>query len=71
MNRTVLSKSQKKIARQIIEKGLQQEFANGIKELDTTILKWKAKTLPNRETWYELYDKLTKHDKHIARRYEI
>lgn len=30
----VLTKSQKRIARQIIEKGLQKEFENGIRKLD-------------------------------------
>ena len=70
MNGPVLTKSQKRIARQIIEKGLQQDFVSGIKELDTVISNWKAKSLPNRETWYDLYEKLTKHDEHIARRYD-
>ena len=70
MKGTGFTKSQKKIARTIIEKGLQKEFADGIIKLENTILKWKAKSLSDRETWYELYEKLTKHDKHIARRYD-
>jgi hypothetical protein len=34
-------KSQKKIARQIIETGLQREYQNGIKKVDAVIEKWK------------------------------
>jgi len=70
MNGSEFTKSQKKIARQLIEKGLLKEFADGIKKLDNIISLWKAKTLSERETWYELYEKLKKHDKHIARRYD-
>ena len=70
MKGTGFTKSQKKIAQIIIEKGLQKEFADGIVKLENTISKWKAKTFSNREAWYELYEKLTKHDKHIARRYD-
>ena len=70
MNGTDLSKSQKKIARQIIEKGLQKEFMDGIIELDNIITKWKINELDNRNAYHELYDSLTKHDKHIAGRYD-
>ena len=65
-----LSKSQKKIARRIIEKGLQKEYVAGIKIIDDVISKWKTNALSNRETWLQLYDKLNKHDKHISRRYD-
>ena len=70
MNGIKLTKSQKKIARQVIEKGLQKEYVDGIVLLDNIISKWKAKALSNRETWFELYEKLTKHDKHISNSYD-
>jgi len=37
-----LPKSQKKIARQIIEKGLQREYQNGIEKAEAVIEKWKS-----------------------------
>ena len=70
MNRPELTKSQKKIARQIIEKGLQKEYVDGIIELDNIISKWKIKKLANRDAWFELYDNLTKHDDHLSNRYD-
>ncbi len=65
-----LSKSQKKIAREVIAKGLQKEFADGILKLDEVIADWKDKKLSNRDAWYELYDRVRSHDKHIGRRYD-
>lgn len=65
-----LPKSQKKIARQIIETGLQREYEKGIKKLDQIISVWKNKDLNNRDAYLEIYDSLTKHDKQIERRYD-
>lgn len=69
MNALQLSKSQKKIARQIIETGLQREYEAGIKKLDKIISGWKRKETNNRDAYMKLYKSLTNHDKHIARRY--
>jgi len=65
-----LPKSQKKIAREIIEKGLQREYQNGIEKADAVIEKWKSEKLDNREAYISIYKKLTSHDKHLARRYD-
>lgn len=65
-----LPKSQKKIARQIIEMGLQREYQNGIKKADAVIEKWKSGKLDNRDAYISIYKKLTSHDKHLARRYD-
>ncbi len=65
-----LPKSQKKIAREIIEKGLQREYQNGIKKVDAVIEKWKSGKLENRDAYISIYKKLTSHDKHLARRYD-
>jgi len=70
MNGLNLSKSQKKIARQIIEKGLQKEFKAGIIKLDKIISNWKKGHLNNRDAYHKIYDKLINHDKHIGRRYD-
>jgi len=69
MNGTELTKSQKKIARQVIEKGLQKEYVDGIIKLDNIISRWKANIHSNRDAWFELCKSLTKHDDHIADRY--
>ena len=44
MNNFNISKSQKKIARQVIEYGLQKEFKNGIEKLEKIITEWRKKT---------------------------
>ena len=69
MNAPELTKSQKKIARRIIEMGLQREYEAGIKKLDTIISGWKREEIDNRNAYMKLYRSLTSHDKHIARRY--
>jgi hypothetical protein len=65
-----LPKLQKKVAREIIEKGLQREYQNGIEKVDAVIKKWKSGKLDNREAYLSMYKKLTSHDKHLARRYD-
>ncbi|MBI4648397.1 MAG: hypothetical protein HY738_17895 [Bacteroidia bacterium] len=65
-----LSKKDKKIARQIIEKGLQNEFANGLYDFDTVLHDWKNSTIDNRTAYHTLYKKIITFDKHIARRYD-
>ena len=70
MNRLELTKPEKKIARQIIEKGLQKEYVDGILKLDNIISRWKVNQLNNRDAWMELYESLTKQDKHISGRYD-
>ena len=44
-----LTKSEKKLARELIEKGLQQKFEKAIRDLDTIIAGWKNKTTDNRD----------------------
>jgi len=65
-----LSKKDKKIAREIIEKGLQTEYAKGLNSFDGILQHWKNKTIENREAYQKLYDQVRKYDKHIARRYD-
>lgn len=63
-----LSKKDKKTAREIIEAGLQKEFAKGLFDADTILTEWKNKAIDNREAYYSLYKQITGFDKHIARR---
>lgn len=64
-----LPKSQKKIARRIIETGLQREYQNGIEKVDAVIEKWKSGKLDNQKAYLSIYRKLIAHDKHIGHRY--
>ena len=65
-----LSKSDKKAARIIIEKGLSQEFVNGLKEFSKILKNWEEKKSDNRETYHTLYKSIRDFDKHIARLYD-
>lgn len=65
-----LQKRDKKIAREIIEKGLQKEFTNGLNAFDETLQQWKNHQLNNRDAYHALYGKVVDFDKHIARRYD-
>ena len=65
-----LSKSDKKAAREIIEKGLQQEFAKGLFDVDTILDGWKNKQTNNQDTYHKLYKKIIDFDKQIAKRYD-
>jgi len=65
-----LPKSQKKIAREIIEKGLQREYQNGIGKVDAIIEKWKSGKLDNQKAYLSIYKKLKSHRNHLARRYD-
>jgi hypothetical protein len=65
-----LSKKDKKTARELIEFGLQKEFAKGLFDADTILTEWKNKAIDNREAYHSLYKEITGFDKHIARRYD-
>ena len=65
-----LSKKDKKAAREVIEKGLQREFANGLSKADTILQSWNSKAIDNKETYHQLYKHIMNFDKHIARRYD-
>lgn len=65
-----LSKPQKKIAREIIEKGLQREYENGILKIDKIINEWKINKIDNRDAYHQIYNSVIDFDKHISRRYD-
>ncbi|MGC9374999.1 MAG: hypothetical protein ACP5DQ_08165 [Bacteroidales bacterium] len=65
-----LSKKEKKIAREIIEKGLQTEYKKGIMQLQEIINQWNPALPDHRETYRKLYKTLTDFDKHISFRYD-
>ena len=65
-----LSKRDKKIARMVMEKGLQVEFANGLNEANSVIQTWKRHGLETREAYHLLFKTIRDFDKHIAGRYD-
>jgi len=65
-----LSKTDKKIARQIIEKGLQNEFAKSLFDADSILDLWKCKSINNRDAYHKLYKHIADFDKHIAGLYD-
>ena len=65
-----LSKREKKLAREIIEAGLQKEFTKELLDADKILNDWKIKALDNRNAYHNLYKHIIDFDKHIARRYD-
>lgn len=65
-----LSKREKKIAREAIEKGVLAEFEVGLTEAETIIKEWRKGGLDNRQAYHKLYQAIKDQDKHIARRYD-
>lgn len=65
-----LSKHDKKVAKAIIEKGLQIEFAKGLFFADSVLDDWKNNVRNNRESYHLLFKAVSEFDKHIAKRYD-
>jgi hypothetical protein len=65
-----LTKSDKKAARAIIEKGLMKEFSTGLTEFSSILKEWEYNNAGSRETYHTLFKSLKDFDKHIARRYD-
>jgi hypothetical protein len=64
-----LTGSEKKLVRELINKGQQQEYQMAIKGLNRVIDEWKEKKMDNRDAYLKLYKTLEEHNKHIAQRY--
>jgi hypothetical protein len=67
---TDLSKREKKIARDAIEKGVLAEFKVSLKESETIIKEWRNGQLDNRQAYHKLFKAIMVQNKHIARRYD-
>jgi hypothetical protein len=65
-----LSKSQKKIAHQLIDNGLLIECGECLKNVESFLDKNKTSLLSNYEIYMKLYQIIKKFDKHLARRYD-
>ncbi len=65
-----LSKREKKIARMLVDKGVEAEFGAAVKQVDEIIAEWKNSNLDNRMAYKTILKKMKDHDKHIANRHD-
>ena len=65
-----LSKSNRRIAREIIEKGLQIEYAKGLQDVEKILQEKDIKRQTPQENYHELLRNVINFDKQIARRYD-
>ncbi len=65
-----LSKPDKKVARELIERGLETEFEEGLTEFAGIIADWQSGKTSVKDTYYGLFKSVAEFDKHIARRYD-
>lgn len=70
MNTFELTKSEKKLARQLIEKGLQIEYEKGLEQQSDIIEQWKLGNTDTKDSYLKLYQSVTSYDKYIAKRYD-
>jgi len=62
-----LSKSQKKIARIVMDKGLDKHYLKALEETESVLLKWKNGDFGNsREAYMDLYNCVECNDKNFA-----
>jgi hypothetical protein len=65
-----LTKPEKKLCRDLMEKGLENEFEAEIRNVEGFIAKWKNKEATNRETYHAIHGGIWDHRKHLAQRYD-
>ena len=65
-----LSKKDKKLAREIIEKGLNLEFERALSRSEQVLKEWRAQALANHEAYQKLYRHIKDYDKRIAQLYD-
>jgi hypothetical protein len=66
-----LSKSQKKIARAVMDKGLNTHYRKALSEIELIIKKWKEGNFTNnRETYMQLFQRVKENDRNIGQIYD-
>ena len=66
-----LSKSQKKIARNVMDKGIEQHYNLGLKEIEKILQKWRDGESGAKDSYMmKLFEKLNRIDKNISRIYD-
>lgn len=65
-----LNKREKKIAREVIEKGVQAEFKAGLEKAKKVIAESEKGDVDNRVAYQKLYKTIIDQDKRIGKRYD-
>lgn len=65
-----LSKTERKIARELISKGIKEDFKRGLLSFDAILQRWKEEGSDNRECFATLYGEIRDFNKMIVRRYD-
>jgi len=66
----ILSKIDKKVAKQLIDLGLQKEISYALQHFYGIMNNWKNGSLDDKAAYLELYDSITDFDNHVASRYD-
>jgi len=64
------SKSEKKLARLLIDKGVDAEFKTALEQAEVIISQWHKGSIDNRTAYHQLFKKIKEQDKRIANRYD-
>ena len=65
-----LNKTDKKIVRDLIAKGIKEEFRRGMENFHSLLAKWRAEDDNHQEHYATLYAEIRDFNKHIARQYD-
>jgi hypothetical protein len=65
-----LSKSDKKVARLLMDKGIEKELEICNNDIAEIIKEWNNQKVTIRETYSKIYETVQKNDKYIARNYD-
>lgn len=66
----ILSKSDKKVYRKLLDIAIEKEKTNYINDVINTIDQYKNNQLDFKETYHQIYKKVIENDKRVARRYD-
>ncbi|WMJ73955.1 hypothetical protein RCC89_12385 [Cytophagaceae bacterium ABcell3] len=69
MNYT-FTKSEKKLVRQLLDKGLERDYINGINKIKALLDQWEKSQQNPRETYLNMYKTLDKHDRNLSRKFD-
>ena len=65
-----LTKAEKKKVRELMQIGVEKEFAQGLKKVSKIVADWENSKTENRDAYHKIYDFMGKHRKSMAKRYD-
>lgn len=65
-----LTKKEKKLARELIEKGVQAEYRITLEKVKQVVTEWESGKTDNRDSYQKLYKTVIEQNSHIAKRYD-